>query len=359
MKKRRLVACGLALTMGLLAGCSGQTKTETTTAVAAKEEKAETAETTAAAAADVTPDVTLIGAHVNSDDSSFNIGMVAFADALKDVSGGKMVMEVHGNGELGGDETELVQKMATGTIDVVATSPSFLASVVPEMDLFSMPFLYKDIDHWKAVTTGEVGQSMAQILEDKSDFKITSYWMCGIRSIFSTKEIHNLDDLKGVKIRVHSSENVQAIWRALGAQPTSLAYNELYSGLQNKVIDAAENDLGNILLQKFYEAGPYIALSQHDIATRMCIISKSKYNSLTDEQKAWVDEAAKISQEKQWEYDLSLTETAQKEIEEKGGTFIEVEDIDKWIETVTPVIESVAEKLGVSEQYQKLVELKK
>lgn len=91
----------------------------------------------------------------------------------------------------------------------------------------------------------------------------------------------------------------------------------------------------------------------------MCIISKDKYNSLTDEQKAWVDEAAKISQEKQWEYDLSLTETAQKEIEEKGGTFIEVEDIDKWIETVTPVIESVAEKLGVSEQYQKLVELKK
>ena len=77
----------------------------------------------------MTPDVTLIGAHVNSDDSSFNIGMVAFADALKDVSGGKMVMEVHGNGELGGDETELVQKMATGTIDVVATSPSFLASV--------------------------------------------------------------------------------------------------------------------------------------------------------------------------------------------------------------------------------------
>lgn len=120
MKKRRLVAWGLALTMGLLAGCSGQTKTETTTAVAAKEEKAETAETTAAAAADVTPDVTpdvtLIGAHVNSDDSSFNIGMVAFADALKDVSGGKMVMEVHGNGELGGDETELVQKMATGTL---------------------------------------------------------------------------------------------------------------------------------------------------------------------------------------------------------------------------------------------------
>lgn len=356
MKKKHLIALGLALTMGLMSGCSSQTNTATNATSTPKEEK--NAETSVATT-DVTPDVTLIGAHINSEESSFNVGMVAFADALKEVSGGKMVMEVHGNGELGGDETELVQKMATGTIDVVATSPSFLASVVPEMDLFSMPFLYQDIDHWKAVTTGEVGKSMAQILEDKSDFKITSYWMCGIRSIFSTKEIHNLNDLKGVKIRVHSSENVQAIWKALGAQPTSLAYNELYSGLQNKVIDAAENDLGNILLQKFYEAGPYIALSQHDIATRMCVISKSKYNSLTDEQKAWIDEAAEISQEKQWDYDLSLTETAQKEIEAKGGTFIEVEDIDKWIETATPVIQSVAEKLGVSEQYQKLIYLKK
>ena len=313
----------------------------------------------AVGSAEVTPEVTLIGAHVNSDDSSFNVGMVAFADALKEVSGGKMALEVHGNGELGGDETELVQKMATGTVDVIATSPSFLASSVAEMDLFSMPFLYTSVDHWKEVTSGEVGQTMAQLLEEKSDFRITAYWMCGIRSIFSTKEIHNMSDLKGVKIRVHSSENVQAIWAALGAQPTSLAYNELYSGLQNKVIDAAENDLGNILLQKFYEAGPYIALSQHDYATRMCVISKAKYDSLTDEQKAWVDQAAEISREKQWEYDLSLTEKAQKDIEAAGGTFIEVEDIDQWIATATPVIESVAEKLGVSEQYAKIVELSK
>lgn len=351
MKKTISVILCTVLTAGIMTGCGGQASTTTTAAEAAKESKAESS-------TDVIPDITLIGAHVNSNDSSFNVGMVAFADALKEVSAGKMTMEVHGNGELGGDETELVQKMATGTIDVVATSPSFLASVVPEMDLFSMPFLYTDTEHWKEVTTGEVGLSMAGILEEKSDFKIMSYWMCGIRSIFSTREIHNLQDLKGVKIRVHSSENVQAIWSALGAQPTSLAYNELYSGLQNKVIDAAENDLGNILLQKFYEAGPYIALSQHDIATRMCIISKDKYNSLTDEQKAWVDEAAKISQEKQWEYDLSLTDSARSDIEANGGTFIEVEDIDKWIETTSPVIESIAEKLGVAEQYQKIVDLK-
>lgn len=351
MKKQISILLTLALAIGMLAGCGGSASSPAAPAASAPGAPA-------ASDAAVTPEVVLIGAHVNSDDSSFNIGMVAFAEALEEVSGGRMTMEVHGNGELGGDETELVQKMATGTVDVIATSPSFLASSVAEMDLFSMPFLYSGVDHWKAVTSGEVGQKMASILEEKSDFKILAYWMCGIRSIFSTKEIHTMDDLKGVKIRVHSSENVQAIWAALGAQPTSLAYNELYSGLQNKVIDAAENDLGNILLQKFYEAGPYIALSQHDYATRMCVISKTKYESLTDEQRAWVDEAAAISREKQWEYDLQLSAEAMDQIKENGGQMIEVEDIEKWAETVTPVLEEIAQKLGVAELYQKIVELK-
>lgn len=115
MKKKHLIALGLALTMGLMSGCSSQTNTATNATSTPKEEK--NAETSVATT-DVTPDVTLIGAHINSEESSFNVGMVAFADALKEVSGGKMVMEVHGNGELGGDETELVQKMATGTMPI-------------------------------------------------------------------------------------------------------------------------------------------------------------------------------------------------------------------------------------------------
>ena len=328
-----------------LAACGGQTATSTASGTAGSEGQS-------------APEVTLIGAHVNSDDSSFNIGMVAFAEALEEVSGGKMTMEVHGNGELGGDETELVQKVATGTVDVVVTSPGFLSASVSEMDLFTLPFLYSDIDHWKSVVTGEPGETMAQILQEKSDFKILSYFMCGIRNIFSTKEIRTMDDLNGIKMRLQGSESVLAVWSALGVQPASLAYNELYSGLQNKVIDAAENDLGNILLQKFYEAGPYIALSEHDIATRMLVISNTKYNSLTDEQKAWVDEAAQIAGEKQWEYDVQLNEEARVKIEANGGQIIEIEDRDRWVETATPLMEQAAENLGVTEIYNQIVELR-
>ena len=137
-----------------------------------------------------------------------------------------------------------------------------------------------------------------------------------------------------------------------------MCIRDRYSGLQNKVIDAAENDLGNILLQKFYEAGPYIALSEHDIATRMLVISNTKYNSLTDEQKAWVDEAAQIAGEKQWEYDVQLNEEAQAEIEANGGQIIEIEDRDRWVETATPLMEQAAENLGVTEIYNQIVELR-
>lgn len=345
MKKAISILLTAGMLVSMLAGCGGQTSTSTASGAAASGNQ-------------VTPEVTLIGAHVNSDDSSFNIGMVAFAEALEEVSGGKMTMEVHGNGELGGDETELVQKVATGTVDVVVTSPGFLSASVPEMDLFTLPFLYSDIDHWKSVVTGEPGAAMAQILQENSDFKILSYFMCGIRSIFSTKEIHTMDDLKGLKMRLQGSEDVLAVWSALGVQPASLAYNELYSGLQNKVIDAAENDLGNILLQKFYEAGPYIALSEHDIATRMLVISNTKYESLTDEQKAWVDEAAQIAGEKQWDYDVQLNDEAQAEIEANGGQIIEIEDRDRWVETATPLMEQAAENLGVSDIYNQIVELR-
>lgn len=114
----------------------------------------------------------------------------------------------------------------------------------------------------------------------------------------------------------------------------------------------------NILLQKFYEAGPYIALSEHDIATRMLVISNTKYNSLTDEQKAWVDEAAQIAGEKQWEYDVQLNEEAQVKIEANGGQIIEIEDRDRWVETATPLMEQAAENLGVTEIYNQIVELR-
>ena len=301
--------------------------------------------------------VKLIAAHVNPEDSSFHAGMVAFKEKLEELSGGSMTVEIHHSGQLGGNENELVEKMATGTVDVIVSAPNFVAAIVPEADLFSIPYLYEDVEHWERVVTGEVGQTILDKIEAGTDFKPLGYWMCGVRQYFGKKPVTTPDDLKGVKIRVHNSETIQSIWSALGAQPAILAYNELYSGLQNNVIDAAENDFGSILQMKFYEVGPYISLTNHDIATRYFLMSKAKYNSLTDEQKAWIDEAAKASCEHQWVFDRNLIEEAKVKLEEAGVKFNETE-MHLFIDKTQEVREKAAEKLGVSDLLEKISELR-
>ena len=141
-----------------------------------------------------------------------------------------------------------------------------------------------------------------------------------------------------------SSEEYEKLWNA------AVAYNEIYSAMQNNVIDAAENDIANILNMKFYEPAPYITLTEHDFATRFLVCSAMKYNSLTDEQKAWVDEASEYAAEIQWEYDYDYSETCRAQLEEQGAKFIEF-DSSEMAEIATPILGEIAEKLGVTEGY--------
>ena len=132
----------------------------------------------------------------------------------------------------------------------------------------------------------------------------------------------------------------------------------MYSGLQNHVIDAAENDLGNILLQKFYEAGPYVSLTDHDIATRMFLIGANKYNSLTDEQKQWVDEAAEYACNVLWGFYIDLNDNALVSMNEEGATLYEVVN-DSLIRACADAKDAAAEKIGVTDLYNKVNEAAK
>lgn len=332
------------------------------TATAAPSQAGTSAQTTSAAPgseAAASPGITLIGAHVNTTDSSYQAGFEAMKTKLEELSGGTMTVEIHPNGELGGNESELVEKMATGTVDMIVSAPNFVASTgVQTADLFSIPFLYKDTAHWEKIVGGEVGQTISDSINQAGTFHSLGYWSCGTREYFGVKPVANAADLKGVKIRVQDSEAVREVWSALGANPCVLAYNELYSGLQNNVIDAAENDLGNILLQKFYEAGPYVSLTNHDIATRLFLMGAQKYNTLTEEQKGWVDEAAAYACKEQWVFDKKLNDEALDQIKANGGIINEV-DMDELIELSAAARAKAAEKIGAADLLTKVSEAAK
>lgn len=366
MKKgtKRMVALMLSVATAFsLTACGGNSST--TPASAASSAGASESEPVAAPINDeseneqkTVPDVTLIAAHVNNEESSYQYGFEQFRDKLEELSGGTMTVEIHPNGELGGDESELIEKVASNTVDTIIVSPGDLSNAVPQVDFLALPFLYTDIAHWKTcISDDKVGGYFADFVDNGGNFKMLTYYMCGIRSVFCTEPIESLADMDGKKIRVKSSENVVNIWSALGGQPTSLAYNEVYSGLQNNVINAAENDIANIMSMKFYEPAPNVTLTQHDYATRFLVIGAGKYNSLTDEQKAWVDEASEYSSTLQWEYDESYADDCRAKLEAEGVTFIDV-DTSEWVAAVEPILKEIADKLGVSDGYQAILDLK-
>lgn len=278
MKKstKRMIALMLSAAIAFsLTACQGGSTTASTTAAAAQKQEADAkpaaGETKAEKAA--VPDVTLIAAHVNNEESSYQYGLEQFRDKLEELSGGTMTVEIHPNGELGGDESELIEKVASNTVDVIIVSPGDLSNAVPQVDFLALP------------------------------------------------------------------------------------YNEVYSGLQNNVIDAAENDIANIMSMKFYEPAPYVTLTRHDYATRFLVIGAGKYNSLTDEQKAWVDEASEYSSTLQWKYDESYADDCRAELEKEGVAFIDV-DTSEWVLTVEPILKEIADKLGVADGYQAILDMK-
>ncbi len=346
MKTKKLLAVLLALALTLsMAACSGNTSPTSAAANDATDSSAENDASTA--------QVKLIAAHVNNEESSYHYGLTQFKEKLEELSGGTMTLEIHGNGELGGDETELIEKVATQTVDVIVVSPGDLSNAVREVDFLALPFIYNSVDHWKAAITDEnIGGFFLDKIDEHGTFNALAYYMCGIRSVFCTEPIESLADMDGKRIRVKSSEAVVNIWSALGASPTSMAYNEIYSGLQNGVIDAAENDIANILNMNFYEAAPYVTLTQHDYATRFVVIGAARYNALTAEQQAWIDEAAAYSAEMQWEYDMQYADTCMEQMVAEGTNFIELSDVDEWVATCVPILEEVAADLGITEQYE-------
>lgn len=297
--------------------------------------------------------VKLIAAHVTPKDGSYQMGMEKFKEVVEKESNGSITVEIHPNGELGGNEDELVQKMATGTVDVIVASPGFMNQTVKQVDLFSLLYLFRDYDHWKKVMDGNVGQKMTKLVEDNTDFKVLGWWKCGIRDYFGAKPVTKPEDLNNVKIRVQNSPAINETWSAMGAIPANVAFNELYQALQNKVVDAGENDFANILQMKFYEVSPYVSLTDHDIATRVFLISDKKYNSLTAEQKAAVDKAAKAATDAERDGDNQLAQKALEQLK-AGGAKINTVDKAAFIEKTQPVREKVAKQLGLEDMLKEV-----
>src|SRR5690625_73567 len=293
-------------------------------------------------------EVKLIAGHATEADTPYDLGLKKFKEVVEEISDGNITVEVHPIGEIGGHETEFLESVTAGTVDLTVVAPGYMSRSVKEVDFFALPYLYENDEKWEAVVDGEVGDKITEYVETQSDLKVMGYWKAGKRYIFSKDPIEEPSDLNNIKIRVQDSEVNQKVWGAFGAQPVATSFEELYQALQTGVADASENDPTNILAMKFHEVAPHISLTGHDIATRFFLMNADKFDSLTDEQKEWVETAAKEATEYERQVDDEMGEESLDQLVEEGATLYEV-DSKAFEEVVRPVQDEMAEKMGLTE----------
>lgn len=270
-------------------------------------------------------------------------GQVAqkFADGVADASGGELKVELALSGTTGSPR-ETLEALAIGTNDIVMTVVASLNSYDPLAAIESYPYLIRDEEHFNAVYNGEIGSDLFDALAAKTGLRLVGAGSRGPREMASTRPIHTVDDLAGLKIRVPGIDVFRATWETLGASPTPMSSGEVYSGLQSGIIDAVENPLSAHIRSKYYEAADYVILTHHVYGAYTFVFDDARFQSLTDEEQAIVNEQAKIAME--WGTEQAKAELAdlQAELEGYGAQFIEP-DLDDFRSKLAPMADQFPE----------------
>lgn len=218
-------------------------------------------------------------------------GIVRMAELLQMKSGGSMRVDIYPGGQLGG-ERELMELLQIGSIALTKVSSSPMASFVPEMQVFSIPYLFRDEDHLWRVLNGETGKRLLQAGE-KYYLRGLCFYDAGSRS-FYTKEVpvRKPADLAGLKIRVQKSRTDVRMVQSLGGSATPITWGELYTSLQQGVVDGAENNPPSFYLSRHYEVCRYYSLDEHTCPPDILLVSTHVWNRLSEQERMWLQQAA-------------------------------------------------------------------
>lgn len=238
-------------------------------------------------------------AHSGSESHQYHIAAEKFKEELEGNENVNFTVEIHPNASLG-SEGDVIEQVSTGSIEMTTVAAdSNLSNTIPEMNVFGIPYIFEDKDHVYNALDGDAGQQLLDLAEDKG-MKGLGYWEVGFRHLTnSSTEIVTPEDVSGMKIRVQPA----AVWEdhiaALGGSPTPVDFNELYSALDQGVVDGQENPLATIDSMNLYEVQQYVSLTGHAYTPAVTLMSSSFYDELSDEEKTAVEEAFNQAKEYQ------------------------------------------------------------
>lgn len=294
-------------------------------------------------------------AHGLDVNHSVHRAMVKMGEDLKNLSNGKLQLEIYPNQQLG-TEREILELIQLGSLDMTKVSVATLENFAPKTRILGLPYLFKDRKHAFEVLDGPIGQTL---LDNAEEYRLKGlgYYDAGFRSFYTEHEpVRTPDDLKGLKIRVMESVTAIDMVKSLGGSPTPISWGELYTSLQQGVVDGAENNLPSFYLSRHYEVCPYYALDEHTFSPDVLIVGTQLWNKLSEQEQGWVTEAVDRSVKHQrllWE----ASEAEALEAIKKAGVEVSYPDKEPFVQMTKQMYSAYKEDKELNKLIQQIKSL--
>ncbi|CAG2531365.1 TRAP transporter substrate-binding protein [Maribacter dokdonensis] len=277
--------------------------------------------------------ITFLGCDIQNDAKTLRLGhgldvshsvhkaMVKMGEDLLERSGGKLKLEIYPSQQLG-TERECLELLQIGSLDMTKVSVGVLENFAPKMKVLGLPFLFRDRQHSFSVLDGPIGE---QLLNEGEQYwlKGLGYYDAGSRSFYTmNKPIEKPEDLVGEKIRVMESATAVNMVKALGGSPTPISWGELYTSLQQGVVDGAENNPPSFYLSRHYEVCKYYSLDEHTVLPDVLLIGTYVWNKLNEQEQKWLSASVKESVKYQRVLWAEAEEEALREVQKAGVEII-------------------------------------
>ncbi|MFI3251019.1 MAG: TRAP transporter substrate-binding protein [Eubacteriales bacterium] len=337
MKKLLALLMASTMTLSLVSCSSGDSGSDTTATT--------TPSTTTGGTGDPSsdPQVTLVYAEVNPLDSIVGQTATYFKEQVEELSGGSVILDIQANGVLG-SENVVLDGMLGGSdaVDMSRISAFALTNYGGEKSmLLSLPYTFVSREHFWNFANSDVANEIINEPQEKGvPLRGIFYGEEGFRHFFTTTPLTGMESLAGLKLRVSNDPVMNGLVEGVGAVPTVLDYNELYSGLQSGIVDGAEQPVANYATKAFNEPAGNLILNGHTLGAIQVVITDNAWAKLTESQQNAIMEAGELTKA----FNQELSESAELQVLEElaaaGCNIVEVPDKTPWIEACAPVIES-------------------
>jgi tripartite ATP-independent transporter DctP family solute receptor len=279
--------------------------------------------------------------------TGYSVAGDLFADKLKELSKGSMIIDQYPGAQLG-QEPQLLQLVKSGDIDFAIISSANTATISPEAGVMSLHFLFRDEAHViKGLADPRVFEALKTMIDETTQgLHVIATGSQGVRHMYSKKEIHNVGDIKGLKVRVQATATEDTMFPAYGAQTVHMPFGSVYTSLQTGVVDVAENSINVYLVNKHYEVAPVLSITEHEANNALVFISDKAWQTLSAEQKGWVTAAAAEISAKEPAKAFDLERAASAKLKTLGVKIVDDVDKKSFIAIADPYLDKLAKQLG-------------